>query len=57
MDVITLTVVVALSILVALGGTRVLIGLLFVLMMRGALQHASQVAPAEQRATASPRYS
>jgi hypothetical protein len=52
MGVVTLTVVVALSILVALGGTRVLIGLLFVLMMRGALQHASNVA-AQPGATAS----
>jgi hypothetical protein len=56
MDLITLTVVVALSILVALGGTRALIGLLFVLMMRGALQRAPEVASAEQSATASTRY-
>jgi hypothetical protein len=56
MDVVTLAVVVVLSILAALGGTRVLIGLLFVLMMRGALQHTSPSA-AQQGATVSPRYS
>lgn len=55
MDVITLTAVVVLSILVALGGTRALIGLLFALMMRGALQDASTVA-APQNPTASTRY-